>query len=171
MLLASGEILQRGPIALLGQSAQIHLQSFQAELDAGFVRTLSQHLVDFWMLGERLDGCFGVRTRRQQIQIADRLLAAAQAARGRHRFDARDRLQKRDQFVGHPVGEAQQKAPRPLPICGDPAKHFFLELRAHARQLAQFLFLADLLQTVDGRDPVMLEQGPDPLRTQSLDLQ
>ena len=58
-----------------------------------------------------------------------------------------------------------------FPKLGDPAQNFLFELRAHARQRAQLLVFAKLLQFIDGADLKMFEEQRDTLRPQSLDLQ
>ena len=117
------------------------------------------------MLCEWVQSCFGVGTRGQKIKVPNRLLTAAQTARRSHRLDPWDRLQECHQLVGHPVGKAQQEPAGSLPVGRDRTEHFLLKLGPHTRQLAQLLLLADLLQVVDGRSPVVLEKSSDSLRT------
>src|SRR6185437_15405379 len=52
VFLAPSEILQRRAITLARKRAKIHLQSFEAELDARFVRAFSKNLTDARMLRE-----------------------------------------------------------------------------------------------------------------------
>ena len=49
VFLAAGEILQRRAVALRGSARKIHLQTFEAELDAGLVGSFAEHLVHFGM--------------------------------------------------------------------------------------------------------------------------
>ncbi len=170
VVLAAGEILQRGAIALGGQGAQIYLQVFVAVLDAGFVGAFAEH---FLHLGMR-DECFE-RIRRagsgdQEIEIADGFASAAQAAGGSDFFDV-DGAEIIRQLIGDALREAQQESARALAVAGDGAQDFFLELRAHARKLAEFLFAAQALQIVDGGAAVSFKQQADAFGAESLDLQ
>ena len=76
-----------------------------------------------------------------------------------------------DQLRRHALGVAQQIAAGALPVLRDRAQHLLFQLRAHARQHAQLLLLAEPLQLVDRADAVMLENQRDALRTEPLDLE
>ena len=82
--------------------------------------------MDFRMLREGFQSRFGVRPGDEKIEIAHGFLAAAQAARRRHRLDPGDRLQEGDHLVGHAVGEAQQEPSGALAIGRDRAEDLFL---------------------------------------------
>ena len=69
------------------------------------------------------------------------------------------------------LGIAQQKAAGALPILRDGAQDLLLQLRAHARQHAQLLLLAEALQFVDGADVEVLEDQRDALGPEPLDLE
>src|SRR5712671_4328259 len=75
------------------------------------------------------------------------------------------------QFFSCLIRETQQETAGAETVLCDRTQHFFLELGAHAWQHTQLLFLAKLLELVDGRDPVMLEDQSDALGTEALDFQ
>ena len=169
MFFAAGEILHRRAVALVRERPQIHLQAFQAELNAGFVRALPQDGVRFRMCDKPFEGIGRAWTSNQQIEIADRVLPAAQASGRGNLFDTAGFREIRDQLVRHLLPEAQQKPSRPLPVLRDRLEHFFFQLGAHARQLPQFLLLADALQIVDRRHLEMLINQCDAFGAEALD--
>ena len=85
----------------------------------------------------------GIGAGDQQVQIAHRFAAAAQAAGGRDRFHAGNLPQVVDQLRRHAFGVAQQVAAGALAVLRDGAQHLLFQLGAHARQHAQFLLLAE----------------------------
>ena len=107
----------------------------------------------------------------QQVEIADGLAAAPQAAGGGDGLDARHLAQHFAEFGGDAFGVAQQIAAGALPVSRDGAQHLLFELGAHARQVAQLLLLAEPLQFVDGADVEVLEDERDALGAEALDLQ
>jgi hypothetical protein len=68
-------------------------------------------------------------------------------------------------------GIAHQIPPRAPAIVGDRPQHLLLELRAHARQIAQLLLDAELLELVDRSRRVVLEDERDALGPEPLNLQ
>ena len=111
------------------------------------------------------------RTGDEQIEIADGFLPPAQASGGADFFESFAFGQIGHQLVSHALAEVEQEPSRALSVLRDGTQHFLFELGAHARQLAQFLFAADALQVVDGRDLEMLVEQRDALRAEPLDLQ
>ncbi len=76
-------------ITFMRQGAQIHLQSLQAKLNAGFVRPLAQDAVRLGMRDEALQRVGCSRPGDQQVEIADGLFAAPQTSRRLDRVRAR----------------------------------------------------------------------------------
>src|SRR5580658_5970967 len=107
----------------------------------------------------------------QKVQIADRLLAAPQASDRLYLFETPAFRQVGYQFVRRLRGEAQQESARSLAVLRDRFEHLFFELRAHARQLAQFFFPAQALQFVNARNLEMLVYESDAFRPQALNLE
>ena len=170
MLLAAGEILQRGAVAFRGQSAQIHLQALMTVLDAGLVGTFSEHFLHLGVGHEFLERRGGAGTGDEKIEIAHGFTAAAETA-GRGDFLDIGRGEIFGQFRGDALREAEQETTGALAIPGDRPQNFFFQLRAHARQFAKFLFAAKALQIVDGGAAVIFEQQADAFGSESLDLQ
>ena len=81
---------KRRAVAFRGKRAKVHLQSFVAELDAGFVLAFAEHLLHFRMRDEFFERVGRAGAGDQKIQIADGFLAAAQAAGGGDLLDAID---------------------------------------------------------------------------------
>ena len=80
MVLASGEVLQRGAEALARQRPHIHLQALATHFGAGLILAARQHLVDAWKMDEPFQHLGGGRTGDQEIQVADGLATAPEAA-------------------------------------------------------------------------------------------
>ena len=91
MFLAAGEILHGGAETFCAASARTSTcRPSRPNSDAGFVRTLAQHFVHARMRDESVERLGrGAGPGDQKVEIADRLLAASQAARRRHFLDAR----------------------------------------------------------------------------------
>ena len=171
VVLAAGEVLHGGAEALGRQRAHVHLQAFAAHFGAGLVLAAGQHFLHARIGDEAFERGGRRRAGDQQIEIAHRLAPAPQAAGGGDGVDARHLAQHLAQFGGDAFGVAQQKAAGALAILRDGAQHLLFELGAHARQLAQFLLLAEALQFVDGADAEVLEDQRDALRAEALDLE
>ena len=171
MFLAAGEVLQRGAEALVLERAHVHLQTLASELHAGLVDAAPQHLVRLRIRGHAIHRRHGIRSRHQDVEIADRLLTPPKTARGRYTFDAGQIGQRRRDLRRRVVGEAEQESPAALLILRNAAQHLLLELRPHARQRAQLLLAAQSLQLVHRLQLKMLEQQRDTFRTQPLYLQ
>ena len=123
------------------------------------------------MVHEALQGFGRLWPGDQQVEVADCILAAPQAAGSRDLIQAAGFRQIRNQFVGGFLAEAQQESAGALAVLRDGFEDLLLKFRAHARKLAQFLLLADPFQIVDGGHFVMLVKQRDALRSQALDAQ
>ena len=107
VFLAAREILQRRAIAFLGHGAHVHLQALQPETRAGLVGAVSEDFVHARMGDKPVQRGLGPGPAHQQVEIADGLLAPAQAARRRHSFHARSCAEIRRQLLGRGRGEAE----------------------------------------------------------------
>ena len=171
VILAPGEILHGRAEGVGRQRAHVHLQALVPDFRAGFVGALCQHLSHARIGQEAFERGGGLRPRHQQIQIAHRLASPPQTAGRSDHIDAGHLPQILDQFGSHGLGVTEQIAAATLAISRDRPQHLLFELSAHARQPAELLLLAELLQFIDGADVKMFEDQRDALRTQSLNLQ
>ncbi len=87
VVLAAGEILKRRAVTFRWKRAQIHLQTFVTEFDAGLVRSLAQNLLRLGMSHEFFERVRSAGSSHQQIQVADCLPATPQASGGRNFLD------------------------------------------------------------------------------------
>ena len=116
MILASREILHGGAEAFFGESADIDLQAFTADFGTGFVFAVSQHFVHFRICEEALEGRSGIGSGYQEVKIAYRFTAAAEAACRCYRLDTRNFAEEPDQFLRNRLGITQQVASGALAV-------------------------------------------------------
>lgn len=165
MILRSGEVLERRAPARRWDDAEIGLHS-AVEHDAALRLSRRE---DLDHVGRRAEGLVDRRRvllarRDEDVEIADRLGAAAQAARGLacedagHRLHACDERLGRHERLGH---RAPLRSGRALLPRGDRNDELLLLLLSEARQIAELACLRRLLERVDGGDASLL---PDLLR-------
>ena len=163
MGLGAGEVDQGRAVAFLPDHAQIDLQPALQD-DGRPGRPLGQHMLHFLVFHEAVGGSLAVGADRQDVEIAHRLLAAAEAAGHDDRADAGNpfqmSLQRGGEVLGHGYPEAALLGRRR-------AAHGFqqpgLKRRAEPRQAADAPFGGRLRQVVDGRHAEPLVQHPDAL--------
>jgi len=171
VLLAAGEILHRRAETLVLERPDVHLQTFAAQSHAGFIHAAPEHFTHARMRRHALQHGRGIATGDQKVHVADGFFPAPQAARNLDLLQPLDCAHVLHHFPRGVVGEVEQESATVFPKLSDPAQNFLFELRAHARQRAQLLVLAELFKLVDGPNLKVFKQQRDALRPQPLDLQ
>jgi len=83
VLLAAGEILHGCAVTFVRERAEVHLKALETILNAGLVGAFAKNGVSFGVLSESLQ-CIGrARTGDEKIEIANGVLATAQAQKDR----------------------------------------------------------------------------------------
>ena len=171
MFLAAREILHGRAVAVRVDGADIDLQPLPADDGAGLGVSMNQNLDHAGVFNKAVENVNRLGSRDEQIHVADRFLAAPQAAGISdliHPLDAREIL---DQLLSGAVGEVDQKPSGASFVAFDAAQDLLFELLAHARKGPQLAVAAELFEPVDGADAEVEENGGDAFRTESSDFE
>src|SRR5581483_8835711 len=125
VLFAAREILHRGSKAFMRKRADVHLNAFEPERHAGLVRSLPKHLLRFGVIYDPAEGFDRSGSGDENIQVANRLAPAPQAAGRLHLLDAGEGRKIGDEFIRSTPPKTEQEAACALAIRFDGAQNFF----------------------------------------------
>ena len=149
---AAGGVREQRAEAGRLDDAQVDLHAL-AQHDGGLRVAVRQHRGDVGLLDQRVEHLPRVAGRAHEVDVADRLLEAAQAARGPQRRDARAAFPERRH---QPLGRRHRPGDRDAVVLR--ARRAYLTedvvglLPAHPGKLGELSRLDGLLQVGDGRD-------------------
>ena len=166
--LGAGKIMQGSAIAFFGDHAEVDLDGgFQDE--GGLCIAARNDLGGFLITAEMFDGLRPVLACHQDIEVANRVLAAPVAACHGHIADAGPFPQERTQGLGKVFSGGKLKAPLSLGIFSGLLGDFCLDLCAETRQAANPVLFCSAGEFLYGRNAQRLVQGVNALRTKAWD--
>ncbi len=151
VLLGACEVQKRRAEALRLDEAQVHTQPAR-ELHRDLFRAPAQDTVYGRVAGDRLGGLGAVARTDDDVEIADRLLAPAQASGQLPALDALDAVQMAPEGFRMLRGRLQRQPVRVRGLLGDAAQDVLLRARAEVRHLAHTALLAGFTQLVEAVD-------------------
>ena len=171
VLLAAGEVLQGSSEVFRTEGANVHLQAVEAEKDAGFVGAFAEHFLCLRMMDDVVQGGDRVGTGDEDVEVADRVAATAEAAGGFDAFNPGERPEFLRQFPGDTDAIGKKEAARAFSVSLNGAEDFFFEFGTHAGESAELLLAADAFEVVDGLHAVVLVEKGDAFGTEALDFE
>ncbi len=175
MGLRSGEILHGRAERFRRQEANVNLHA-AAQVKADFVVAAGDHVHERRILSDVGDsvltsffgGASGAGDK--DVEIANRLAAAAQRTGGRDLVNAGIFLEIRGEFFGFGFGGVDEEAAADAAIVLDGFEQLGLVFFAHARQFANSSFARQLLDAFYVADFIGAPDEGDGLRSQALNL-
>ena len=170
MLLRPGEVDPVGPGLAGRHDHQVRLWP-ALDPDRRLVAAAVDDRIDQPERGERLDQGRRLVGLGEDVEVADRLLAAAEGSGRLHRMDARGPRQRLDQRRHQLLGPIESHPVEPLVEPGDPLEHQRLGLGRHPAHASQATSLRGPAQVVHGLDAELGVQLANGLGSEAGDAQ
>ena len=167
MRLRAGEVVERGPEALVGHDAQVGLHS-ALELDGALGLATGDGLAG---PGEGIHDRGGVVGTDEEVEVSNGVLPPAVRARGLHAPQPGDLPEEAQDLVHDGLGPGEQEPAAPRPVVHDGLEQLLLRGLAHPRKLAHFAGQCRRLQVGDCPDAQLLMEEMHLLRSDALEME